>query len=126
MDAGRLSRDKAVYVACQEVHNPGRRELRRAAVAASVGNLLEWYDFAVYGFLANIIAARFFASGDSVSALLSSFAVFGIGFLARPLGGVVIGGLADKRGRKPALTITIILMALGTLMLTSDSGLRRY
>lgn len=117
MDAGRLSRDKAVYVACQEVHNPGRRELRRAAVAASVGNLLEWYDFAVYGFLANIIAARFFASGDSVSALLSSFAVFGIGFLARPLGGVVIGGLADKRGRKPALTITIILMALGTLMI---------
>jgi MFS family permease len=117
MEAGHLRRDKTAYVASRGIHHPGQRELRRAAIAASVGNLLEWYDFAVYGFLANIIAARFFAPGDPVSALLSSFAVFGIGFLARPLGGVVIGRLADKRGRKPALTITIILMALGTLMI---------
>jgi MHS family proline/betaine transporter-like MFS transporter len=117
MDAGRLNGEKTVHVASQGIHNPGRRALRRAAVAASVGNLLEWYDFAVYGFLANIIAARFFAPADSVSALLSSFAVFGIGFLARPLGGIAIGRLADKRGRKPALTLTIILMALGTLMI---------
>ena len=117
MDAGRLSSEKTVHVASLGIRDPGRRALRRAVVAASVGNLLEWYDFAVYGFLANIIAARFFAPGDSVSALLSSFAVFGIGFLARPLGGIVIGRLADKHGRKPALTITIILMASGTLMI---------
>ena len=119
MDAGRLSSEKTVHVASLGIRDPGRRALRRAVVAASVGNLLEWYDFAVYGFLANIIAARFFAPGDSVSALLSSFAVFGIGFLARPLGGIVIGRLADKHGRKPALTITIILMALGTLMIAA-------
>lgn len=90
---------------------------RRATIAASIGNVLEWYDFGIYGFFAATIGAKFFAAGDAVSGLLSAFAVFGIGFFARPLGGIVIGFVADKYGRRPALMITIMLMALGTLMI---------
>jgi MHS family proline/betaine transporter-like MFS transporter len=88
---------------------------RQAIGAAVIGNILEWYDFSVYAFVATIIAKRFFPAGDDIAALLSTFAAFGIGFLARPLGGIVIGGLADRRGRKIALILTIFLMAAGTV-----------
>jgi MHS family proline/betaine transporter-like MFS transporter len=87
---------------------------RRAIAAAVVGNILEWYDFAAYGYLATIIARRFFPSSDELTGLLSAFAAFGVGFVVRPLGGVVIGRLADRRGRKAALVLTIVLMAVGT------------
>jgi MHS family proline/betaine transporter-like MFS transporter len=80
-----------------------------------VGNVLEWYDFAVYGYLATIIARRFFPASDELTGLLSAFAAFGVGFVVRPLGGVLIGRLADCRGRKAALVLTIVLMALGTV-----------
>ena len=88
---------------------------RRAVTAAVVGNLLEWYDFAVYGYLALILAKRFFPQGDELSALLSTFATFGVGFVVRPLGGILIGRLGDVKGRKAALTLTILLMAAGTV-----------
>jgi len=87
----------------------------RAIAAAVVGNVLEWYDFAVYGYLATIIARRFFPASDELTGLLSAFAAFGVGFVVRPLGGVLIGRLADHRGRKAALVLTIVLMALGTV-----------
>lgn len=87
----------------------------RAIGAAVVGNVLEWYDFAVYGYLATIIARRFFPAGDELTSLLSAFAAFGVGFLVRPLGGILIGRLADRRGRKAALVLTIVLMAVGTV-----------
>lgn len=90
---------------------------RRALGAAVIGNVLEWYDFAVYAFLATVLARIFFPSGDELSALLATFAVFGVGFVVRPLGAIVIGRLADRRGRKIALSLTIILMALGTVMI---------
>jgi MHS family proline/betaine transporter-like MFS transporter len=90
---------------------------KKATLAAAIGNVLEWYDFGVYGFFAVIIGAKFFSAGDSVSGLLSAFLVFGIGFVARPAGGIVIGLIADKHGRRPALMITIMLMAIGTLMI---------
>lgn len=93
------------------------RARRRAVTAAVVGNVLEWYDFAVYAYLATVIAKRFFPTGDEVSSLLSAFATFGVGFVLRPLGGFVIGRLGDVRGRKAALTLTIALMAVGTLMI---------
>jgi MHS family proline/betaine transporter-like MFS transporter len=85
--------------------------------AAVVGNVLEWYDFAVYSFLAGIIGKTFFPSGDATAELLASFGVFGVGFLARPLGGVVIGRIGDVKGRKTALLITIFLMAAGTVLM---------
>lgn len=93
------------------------QQSRQAAVAGSIGNILEWYDFAVYGFMAAIIAKQFFPTGDANAALLLTFTVFGIGFLARPLGGFLIGRLADKKGRKPALLVTMMVMAIGTLMI---------
>ncbi|MGW8265844.1 MAG: MFS transporter [Longimicrobiales bacterium] len=96
-------------------YSPGKA--RAAVAAAVVGNVLEWYDFAVYSFLAAIIGRNFFPSGDPSAEILYSFAVFGMGFLARPLGGIVIGRLGDVRGRKTALLLTIFLMAAGTVLM---------
>jgi MHS family proline/betaine transporter-like MFS transporter len=89
----------------------------RAVTAAVIGNVLEWYDFAVYGYVATIIAKHFFPPGDEVAALLATFAAFGLGFVARPLGGIVIGWIGDAKGRKAALIITIMLMAVGTVLI---------
>jgi MHS family proline/betaine transporter-like MFS transporter len=88
-----------------------------AITAAVIGNVLEWYDFAVYGFMAGLIGKNFFPAGDEVTQLLAAFAVFGVGFLARPLGGIVIGRIGDVKGRKTALLITIFLMASGTVLI---------
>ena len=90
---------------------------RRALTAAVVGNVLEWYDFAVYSFMAGALGRNFFPTGDPATELLASFAAFGVGFLARPLGGIVLGRLADLQGRKRALLVTIFLMAAGTLII---------
>ena len=90
---------------------------RKAVAAAVVGNVLEWYDFAVYSFLAAIIGRNFFPSGDPSAEILYSFAVFGMGFLARPLGAIVLGRLGDVKGRKTALLLTIFLMAAGTVLM---------
>ncbi|MDP6515517.1 MAG: MFS transporter [Alphaproteobacteria bacterium] len=91
------------------------RKRRRAIVAAAIGNLLEWYDFAVYGFMATVLAGRFFPAENDAVSLLATFAAFGVGFAARPLGAILIGRLADRRGRKTALMVTISLMAIGTV-----------
>jgi MFS transporter, MHS family, proline/betaine transporter len=88
---------------------------RRAIWAAAIGNLLEWYDFGVYAYLASLIATKFFPNTDATASLLAAFAAYGVGFLARPLGGIVIGRLGDTQGRKTALVLTIFLMAFGTV-----------
>ena len=95
---------------------PLLQERRKAVVASAIGNVLEWYDFGVYVFFAGTIAKTFFPAGDPTVALLSSFAVFGVGFLMRPLGGIVIGRFGDTHGRRAALTLTILAMAFGTVM----------
>jgi MHS family proline/betaine transporter-like MFS transporter len=95
---------------------PTSASARRAVAAAVVGNVLEWYDFAVYGYVATIIGRTFFPTGDPTTELLASFGAFGVGFLARPLGGIVIGRIGDVRGRKTALLLTIFLMAGGTAL----------
>jgi MHS family proline/betaine transporter-like MFS transporter len=92
-------------------------ERGKAVTAAVVGNVLEWYDFAVYAFVATIIAKKFFPGQDEVAALLSAFLAYGLGFVARPLGGIIIGRLGDVRGRKIALLLTIFLMAAGTVLI---------
>src|SRR5260221_2561469 len=94
-----------------------RQSSYQAVSAAVIGNVLEWYDFAVYGFMAGIIGKNFFPAGDEVSQLLSAFAVYGVGFLARPVGGIVIGRIGDTKGRKTALVLTIMLMAAGTVLI---------
>jgi MFS transporter, MHS family, proline/betaine transporter len=88
---------------------------KKAVLAAAIGNFLEWYDFGVYGYLAALIAAKFFPGSDPTASLLAAFAAYGVGFLARPLGGIVIGRLGDTKGRKAALVLTIFLMAFGTV-----------
>jgi MHS family proline/betaine transporter-like MFS transporter len=96
---------------------PASPQSRRAVTAAVIGNVLEWYDFAVYAYVAGIIARKFFPAQDEVSALLATFLTFGLGFVARPIGGIVIGRMGDTRGRKAALLLTIFLMAVGTVMI---------
>ncbi|MGG5823598.1 MFS transporter [Falsiroseomonas sp. HW251] len=93
----------------------GTDESRRAVAAATVGNVLEWYDFSVYAFFAATIGREFFPSEDPTASLLATFAVFGVGFVVRPLGGIVIGWMGDRYGRRPALVLTIMLMAAGTV-----------
>jgi MHS family proline/betaine transporter-like MFS transporter len=90
---------------------------RKAMVAAVIGNTLEWYDFVVYAFLAGTIAKLFFPAGNDTASLLLTLATFGVGFVMRPFGAVVLGSLADRAGRKSALLITIVLMGLGTAII---------
>ncbi|MDH0748900.1 MFS transporter [Pseudomonas sp. GD03842] len=91
--------------------------LRKVIVAASIGNFVEWFDFAVYGFLATTIAQEFFPSGDASAALLKTFAVFAVAFAFRPLGGLFFGMLGDRIGRKRTLAFTILLMAGATTLI---------
>lgn len=87
----------------------------RLIAACSLGNALEMYDFTVYSFFALLIGKLFFPSDSPYGSLLLAVATFGIGFVMRPLGGVIIGNYADRKGRKAAMTLTIGLMVIGTL-----------
>jgi MHS family proline/betaine transporter-like MFS transporter len=89
----------------------------RAVVAASIGNMLEWYDFTVYASFALYIAHNFFPSNDPNIDLLKTFLAFGVGFIVRPVGAILIGLYGDRVGRKAALTLTILVMAAGTLII---------
>ena len=89
--------------------------LRRVIAGASIGNAVEWFDFAIYGFLATFIAANFFPAGDDTAALLNTFAIFAAAFFMRPLGGFVFGPLGDRIGRQTVLAIVILLMSAATL-----------
>lgn len=90
------------------------RVAARVATAAAVGHIVEYYDFAVYALLAPVFAHIFFPSQDHVAALLSTFAVFGVSYVVRPLGGIVFGHLADKAGRRVTLAVVILLMSCAT------------
>ncbi|MFC8046407.1 MFS transporter [Nocardia sp. NPDC057353] len=87
---------------------------RRAALAAAAGTAVEYYEFGVYGYLAVIIGPLFFPSDDPTASLLSTLAVFGSAFLMRPLGGLVLGRLGDRIGRKPVLITTVVGMGTAT------------
>lgn len=93
---------------------PTQESSRRPVVAACVGNAIEWYDFAVYGFVAVYIGAQFFPNESQSVELLSSFAVFGLTFLVRPLGGLVMGSISDRMGRKRVLVLVLVMMAAAT------------
>ena len=90
---------------------------RQIIVASLIGNVMEWYDFAVYGYFAVAIGASFFPADDPVSSTLAAFGAFAAGFLARPLGGVLFGHVGDRLGRKRALTASVALMAVPTLLI---------
>ncbi len=93
---------------------PAATPRRRAFIGVLLCNVLEWYDFVIYGLLTVYISQAFFPQHDDTAALLATLAVFGASFVMRPLGGLVLGGLGDRKGRKPGLVITAGLMGTGT------------
>ena len=90
---------------------------RRSLLATGVGNVLEWFDWAVYGVFSTYIAMALFNQDNPVSALLATLAVFAVGFVMRPLGGFVFGRIADRKGRKWVLLVTMLMMAFGSLLI---------
>jgi len=93
------------------------KELRRVVIAAAVGNVIEWYDFYIFGSLASILAVKFFEKGHPVAAFLSTVALFSVGFLIRPLGAFLFGWLGDKVGRKYTFIVTLTGMGLSTAVI---------
>src|SRR5438132_11938655 len=90
------------------------KNFRTVIVAASVGNVIEWYDFYIFGSLATVLAVKFFEKTHPVAALLSTIALFTAGFLIRPLGAFLFGWLGDRVGRKYTFLITLSGMGIGT------------
>ena len=90
------------------------KDFRRVIVAASVGNVIEWYDFYIFGSLAAVLAVKFFEKTHPVAALLSTIALFTAGFLIRPLGAFLFGWVGDRVGRKYTFLITLTGMGIGT------------
>lgn len=90
---------------------------RRTIIAGLAGNVMEWYDFAIYGFFAATIGAQFFPSDDPSISLISSFGVFAAGFIARPLGALLFGHIGDRLGRRAAVVSSVVLMVVPTLLM---------
>ncbi len=101
---------------------PARPPLHRVVIAATIGNVLEWFDFLVYGFFAVTIAEVFFPTGNKTISLLITFGAFGLAYLMRPLGAVVVGSYTDRHGRKAGLTLSIGLMMIGTILMLVTPG----
>ncbi|MGP3960926.1 MFS transporter [Nonomuraea sp. 3N208] len=93
------------------------KSTRGAVLAAAIGNFIEWYDFVLYGYFATIIAKIFFPNEDPAAALLLTFALFGISFFVRPLGGVLFGHLGDRFGRRLTLYLIIIIISAATALI---------
>ncbi|WP_306233249.1 MFS transporter [Agrococcus beijingensis] len=91
--------------------------LKKVVAAAAAGNALEWFDFSSYAFFAAYISANFFMQGDTGSGMIATFLVFAVGFIARPLGAIVLGSYRDTHGRKATLMLTVSLMAVGTFII---------
>jgi MHS family proline/betaine transporter-like MFS transporter len=88
----------------------------RVIAAGAIGNVLEWYDFAVYGYFAASIGRAFFPRQDPVAEVLAAFGIFAVGFMMRPVGGAVIGYIGDRLGRRAALTFSVAAMAIPTFL----------
>jgi MHS family proline/betaine transporter-like MFS transporter len=102
--------------------HPQPPSMRRMIVAATIGNVLEWFDFVVYGFFAVTIAEVFFPAGSPTVSLLITFGAFGLAYLVRPLGAIVVGGFTDRAGRKAGLLLSIALMMIGTTLMAVTPG----
>jgi MFS transporter, MHS family, alpha-ketoglutarate permease len=89
----------------------------RAIVGGSIGHFIEWYEFAMYGFLGGILAAQIFPSTDPTASLIASFSAFAIGFVGRPIGALVLSPLCDKYGRRKLLSTTIMMAGAGSLVI---------
>lgn len=96
---------------------PAPPELRHRIMAGFIGNVVEWYDFALYGYLAGVIAPVFFPSGNPVAGLIATYGIFAAGFVMRPLGAAVFGWFGDRYGRARTMQISVTMMAMPTLLL---------
>jgi MHS family proline/betaine transporter-like MFS transporter len=96
--------------------------LSKVIVAATIGNVLEWFDFLVYGFFAVTIAEVFFPTGNPTVSLMVTFGAFGLSYLVRPLGAMIVGSYTDRHGRKAGLTLSIGLMLIGTVLMLVTPG----
>ncbi|MFM0336761.1 MFS transporter [Paraburkholderia fungorum] len=94
----------------------------RGAVASTIGNVLEWYDFVLFGFLTLVIAKQFFPSSSPYGGLLMTTATFGAGFVVRPIGGVLLGIYSDRHGRKAGLTMVIMMMTIASAIVAFTPG----
>src|SRR5262249_15070992 len=106
------------------LENMNSAHIRRLIAAGMIGNLLEWYDFAIYGYFAAQIGRHFFPHEEAVAQLLSTFGIFAVGYLARPLGGVLMGHIGDCFGRRAALTFSVVAMAISTFLIGLLPGYR--
>ncbi|MFZ4723438.1 MAG: MFS transporter [Phycisphaerales bacterium] len=91
------------------------RQVGRVILAGGIGSAVEWFDFGVYGYLAPVLGAKFFPSEDPVATTLSGFAVFCVGYLMRPVGGLLLGRLGDRMGRRTMLVASVVAMGLASL-----------
>src|ERR1700761_6326938 len=97
----------------------------KSIVGGSLGNLVEWYDWYVYTAFSLYFSGAFFPGDNQTVQLLNTAGIFAIGFLMRPIGGWVMGAFADKRGRKTALTFSVLLMSVGSLMIALIPGYKQ-
>ena len=95
----------------------GGQDLRRVVIAAAVGNVIEWYDFYIFGSLGVLLAAKFFAGSNPAIEFLKTMIIFSAGFLIRPVGAFLFGWLGDRAGRKVTFMVTLMGMGLGTAVI---------
>ncbi|MCX6627525.1 MAG: MFS transporter, partial [Candidatus Solibacter sp.] len=100
------------------------RDRLKSIVGGSIGNLIEWYDWLVYASFSLYFAKSFFPNGNQTAQLLNTAAIFAVGYLMRPIGGLLMGLYADRKGRKAALTLSVLLMCAGSLMIAVTPGYR--
>src|SRR3954464_1949846 len=98
----------------EPIENSKRSAKVKAVLRVSAGNFLEMYDFMVFGYYAAAIGRTFFPKANDLAQLMSAFATFGVGFLMRPLGALILGAYVDKHGRRAGLILTLGLMSAGT------------
>src|SRR6202162_5827409 len=101
---------------------PKQPSMRRLIVAATIGNVFEWFDFVVYGFFAVTLAEVFFPTGNPTVSLLVTFGAFGLAYVVRPLGAIVVGGYTARAGRKAGLLLSMALMMIGTTLMAVTPG----
>ena len=94
-----------------------RASTRKTIVGTGIGNAVEWYDWAIYATFTPFIASQLFSKSDPASAVLSTLAIFAVGFVARPFGGFLFGWIGDRVGRKASMTLAVGLASLGSLMI---------
>jgi MFS family permease len=103
-----------------------RRQLRRAVIASTIGTTIEWYDFFIYGTVTGLVFAKlYFPGSDPLTGTLQAFAIYAVGFIARPIGAAIFGHYGDRIGRKAALIATLLLMGIATFLVAFVPGYAR-